>query len=147
MAATQAALEVVPDFWLLYMYRGYNFWGLKRYPEAVVAFEKARRMNPESTINLSGLGGTYAMWGRREQALAMIEQLVHMSEHQYVAPTDIAYIYGALGDRDHAMEYLERGYQDRSQMMLYLKMYGGLGGLSSDPRFQQLMRRVWSDRT
>ncbi len=147
MEATKAALEVNPDFWLPYMYNGYNLLQLKRYPEAIPQFEKARTLNPESTINLSGLGATYALSGRRDQALAMIEQLGDLSSRQYVAPTDVAFVYAAMGDRDRAMQYLERAYKDRSEMMLYLRLYGELGGLSNDPRFQALLRRVRSERT
>jgi len=147
LQAGQAAAQVDPDFWPVYMYNGYNLLRLKRYPEAIAQFERARRLNPESTINLSGLGATHALSGQREQALALIAQLGELSKRQYVAPVDVAYVYAALGDRDHAMEYLERGYQDQSEMMLFLPLYGMVGGLGSDPRFQALLQRVRGDRT
>jgi len=145
--ATRTALQVDPDFWLLYMYNGYTLLQLKRYPEAIAQFEKARTLNPESTINLSGMGAAYALSGKRDAALALLRQLDEMASRQYVAPPDFAYIYGVLGDRDRALEYLERGYQDQSEMMLFLELYGQVGGLNADPRFQALLRRVRGDRT
>jgi hypothetical protein len=65
-----------------------------------------------------------------------------MAKQQYVAPGDIAYVYAALGDRDRAMNYLQRGYEEQSEMMLFLQLYGKYAGLNADPRFQELRRRV-----
>jgi tetratricopeptide (TPR) repeat protein len=124
------------------MDNGYNLLALERYPEAVAQFEKARGLNPESTIKLSGLGATYARSGRRNDALAILAELDAMSKRQYVAPVDIALVYAALGDRDRAMDYLKRGYDDQSEMMLFLQLYGKYAGLGGDPRFQELRRRV-----
>jgi DNA-binding winged helix-turn-helix (wHTH) protein/TolB-like protein/tetratricopeptide (TPR) repeat protein len=143
----KAAIKVDPDFWLPYMDNGYNLLALGRYPAAITQFEKARALNPESTINLSGLGATYAQSGRRAEALAVIAQMNDLSGRQYVAPIDIANVYGALGDRDRAMEYLERAYQDQSEMMLFLQLYGKYAGLNNDPRFQELRRRVRTGKT
>jgi len=142
LKATKESLSVDPNFWLAYMDGGYALLLLDRYPEAVAQFEKARTLNPQSTINLSGLGATYARSGRRNEALAVVAQLDEMAKEQYVAPVDFAYVYAALGDRDRAMEYLQRGYEDQSEMMLFLQLYGMYGGLNGDPRFQELRRRV-----
>jgi len=144
---TRTALQVDPDFWVFYMYGGYSLLQLERYPEAIAQFEKGKTLNPESSINLSGLGAAYALSGQRGQALSVLAQLGDLSSRQYVSPMDIAYIHAALGDRDHAMEYFERAYQDESEMMLFLKLYAKLGGLSGDPRFQALERRVRAGRT
>lgn len=142
LEAGNTAINVDPDFWMPYMDNGYNLLALERYPEAVTQFEKARALNPESTINLSGLGATYARSGRRNEALAILAQLDAMAKQQYVAPVDIAYVYAALGDRDRAMNYLQRGYEEQSEMMLFLQLYGKYAGLNADPRFQELRRRV-----
>jgi DNA-binding winged helix-turn-helix (wHTH) protein/TolB-like protein/Tfp pilus assembly protein PilF len=139
--ATKEALRVDANFWLPYMYQAYDLLLLKRYPEAAAQFQKANSLNPESTINLSGLGATYARWGRPKDALAIVAKLNAMSQQQYVSPMDIAYVYASLGDRDHAIEYLTRGYQDQSEMMLFLPLYG-IGGVDQDPRYQELQRRV-----
>jgi tetratricopeptide (TPR) repeat protein/TolB-like protein len=142
LEAGNTAIKVDPDFWMPYMDNGYNLLALERYPEAVAQFEKARALNPDSTINLSGLGATYARSGRRNEAMAVLAELDAMSKRQYVAPVDIANVYAALGDRDRAMDYLKRGYEEQSEMMLFLQLYGKYAGLSGDPRFQELRRRV-----
>ena len=135
------AQRLDPSFWVTYMYRAYNLMQLGRYAEAVPQFEKASSLNPESTINLSGLGATYARWGRPKDALAILARLNDMSQHQYVSPMDIAYVYAWLGDRDRAIEYLNRGYRDQSEMLLFLQLYA-VGGLDKDPRFRELQQKI-----
>ncbi len=143
LEASKEAIRVDPNFWMPYMYNGYNLLALERYTESAAQFQKARSLNPESTINLSGLGATYARAGRRTEALAILAQFDDMSaKQQYVAPVDYAFVYSAMGDRDKAMEYLQRGYDDQSEMMLFLQLYGKYAGLESDPRFQELRRKV-----
>ncbi len=140
--AADAAIQLDPGFWFAHMENGYNWLALERYPEAIAQFGKAVSLNPESTISLSGLAGAYARAGKRDEALALVARMNEMSKRQYVAPVDIAFVYAALGDRDRALEYLQRGYDDQSEMMLYLQLYGRYAGLSGDPRFQTLQRRV-----
>lgn len=142
LQTAKEALQLDPDYWPAYMYGGYDLLAMGRYPEAIAQFQKARTLNPESTINISGLGAAYALSAQRADALKVLDDLNGMRQRQYVAPVDIAYLYAALGDRDHAMEYLQLGYQDQSEMMLFLKLYGKVGGLGADPRFQDLERKV-----
>jgi hypothetical protein len=47
-----------------------------------------------------------------------------------------------LGERDQAIASLEQGYANRDQWMLYLKVDPHLDDLRSDPRFEDLLRRV-----
>jgi tetratricopeptide (TPR) repeat protein len=142
LKADKDTLQVDPNYWIPYMYDGFVFLRTKRYAEAIPQFEKALSLNPDSTLNISGLAATYALSGRRNDAMAMLAKLDDWSKQRYVSPMDIAYIYGALGDRDKAMEYFNRGYEDQSEMMLFLQLYGEFGGMDKDPRFQELRRKV-----
>ena len=55
----------------------------------------------------------------------------------------IATVYASLGDKDKAFEYLEKAYQERSSDLPYfLKADLRIDNLRSDPRFQELMRRM-----
>ena len=50
--------------------------------------------------------------------------------------------YAALGEKDKAFEWLDRMYEDRKGMLIWLKVDPGLDPLRSDPRFRELARRV-----
>jgi TolB-like protein/DNA-binding winged helix-turn-helix (wHTH) protein/Tfp pilus assembly protein PilF len=142
LAADRAAIKAHPDFWAPHMASGYGYLAEQRFPEAIAEFEKARALNPEATINLSGLAAAHARSGDRTEAMKLLAQLKKMASEQHVAPFDIAVIYDALGERDKALDWLEKAYQDQSEMMLFLEMYQPVADLRGEPRFQELVRRV-----
>jgi hypothetical protein len=51
-------------------------------------------------------------------------------------------IHAGLGDRDEALAWLEKAYDERSDYMPYLRLEPMLDGLRSDPRFAALVERV-----
>jgi tetratricopeptide (TPR) repeat protein len=86
------------------------------------------------------LGYVYAKSGKHEEALAILNKLKVTKEH--VSPYDLALLYLGLGDKEAALESLERGYQTHDSAMGSLKVDPDLDPLRSEPRFQDLMRRV-----
>ncbi len=59
-----------------------------------------------------------------------------------VYPPDMAMLYARLGERDEAFRWLEKAYEERSVPLTRLKVSPEWDNLRSDPRFQDLMRRV-----
>jgi tetratricopeptide (TPR) repeat protein len=53
-----------------------------------------------------------------------------------------ALFYAEAGNKDKALEYLERSYQRREMWMAYLQVDPRLDPLREDPRFRELVRRV-----
>ena len=82
------------------------------------------------------------MSGKKEEAQKVIEHLRELSVHQYVPPYNIAVIYVGLGKKDEAFVWLDRAYQERSYLLTYLTVDERLDNLHSDPRFDELRRRV-----
>jgi hypothetical protein len=54
----------------------------------------------------------------------------------------LARIGVGLGDKDQAFFWLEKAYQDRSNYMAYLKVFPADDSLRSDPRLDNLLRRM-----
>jgi hypothetical protein len=54
--------------------------------------------------------------------------------------SDIAVIYGALGDKDQAMTWLQKGFDERFNPGVLIRP--GFDPLRSDPRFQDMERRI-----
>jgi hypothetical protein len=70
-----------------------------------------------------------------------------MSRRQSVDPTDRASVYAALGEQDAAMKWLEAGYAEHAPNMTFVAALLFFDDLRSDPRFEDLMRRMgppWS---
>jgi hypothetical protein len=53
-----------------------------------------------------------------------------------------AVIYAALGDKDKAIEWLEKAYAEREYYLTYAKVDPAFDPVRSDPRFQDLLRRM-----
>jgi len=81
------------------------------------------------------LGYAYGASADRVKPSAMIEQLNHESLHGYVPPFNLAIVYLGMGDRERALDGLEKAYAAHSQWMTFLKMDRIFGPLRSEPRF------------
>jgi hypothetical protein len=69
--------------------------------------------------------------------------LQRQAKTSYVSPNMIATIYAGLGAKDRAFEFLEKAYKERSSDISYfIKADLRIDNLRSDPRFQDLLRRV-----
>lgn len=91
---------------------------------------------------------TYASsgWSAYRQKKTRDEQehiLTKLNEenHTYLDPWLAIETYVALGEKDKAFELLDRMYEDRNGMLIWLKL-DRRKILRSDPRFQELVRRV-----
>ena len=71
-----------------------------------------------------------------------MEQLKELAKQQYVTPYGVARVYAALEERDETFHWLETAYRERATNMIYLQADSRLDGLRSDPRFQDLLRRM-----
>jgi TolB-like protein/DNA-binding winged helix-turn-helix (wHTH) protein/Tfp pilus assembly protein PilF len=112
------------------------------YREAVTALERAPRVAKTRPLPLGRLGYGYAMAGKRTQALATLQHLTEWSKREYVPATDFAFVYVALGEKEKAFLWLEKAYEERWMEMLLLKTDARFDPLRSDPRFQDLLRRM-----
>ena len=111
-------------------------------PKAISEFQKARQMEPAIAEPLGSLGHAYALQGNKSQVIKVLDQLKEMSRANFVAPYNVAIVYAALGDRDHAMAELEKAYEERSWYIVMLAVDPKLDHLRGDPRFRDLVRRV-----
>ena len=91
---------------------------------------------------VGALGHAYAVSGQRDRAQKVLVELKQLMKRRYVAPFEVAVIYVGLGDKDQTFEWLERAYQDRSHWLIWLKIDPRFDSLRSDPRYQDLLRRM-----
>jgi DNA-binding winged helix-turn-helix (wHTH) protein/TolB-like protein/Tfp pilus assembly protein PilF len=132
-------LEMNPNFDHARSVLGFAYLQKGMYGQAIAELQK--RAVPVSG-GLGDLGQAYALSGRRSDALKEIDRLQELSKQRYVAPYNLALIYAALGDRDNALEWLEKAYEDRSTMLVWIKVDARLDSLRSEPRFAELLRRM-----
>jgi eukaryotic-like serine/threonine-protein kinase len=88
------------------------------------------------------LAYAYAMAGNRAEALKILDEQKKLAKHGYISPYNFAIIYTGLGDRDRAFEWLEKGYEQRTQYVYRVKREPMFDSLRSDPRYAELLRKM-----
>jgi TolB-like protein/DNA-binding winged helix-turn-helix (wHTH) protein/Tfp pilus assembly protein PilF len=112
------------------------------YKEAAAAFEKAIALSGQDTVSLAHLGYVYALWGKRDDALKVLDQLMDLANRRQATPYSVALICVGLGRKDQAFTWLEKGFEERGHQMVLLKTEPSFDPLRSDPRFQDLLHRM-----
>ncbi len=139
-------LDVDPYFRMVHNDLGNAYLQKGRYEEAIAEFQTAAALSKgesgRGSLHLSHLGYAYAVTGNSAEALKILEALKADSEKMYVAPLRVAQIYIGLGLKEEAFQWLEKAYRVRDGDMCVLKVWPHYDPLRSDPRFQDLLRRM-----
>jgi len=114
----------------------------KMYPEALRELGRGQALLKGNHVVESDIGHVHALAGNKIEAERLIAELKQESAHTYINPYEIALIYVGLERKDQAFEWLGKAFQERSDMLVYLKVDPRLDALRSDPRFQDLLRRM-----
>jgi len=84
----------------------------------------------------------YAQSGYRGAMRRAADLLAARARKTYVLSFDVASLYAIAGENDQALKWLEKGLEDRNPIMPYVDAYVEFVPLRSDPRFQELLRRM-----
>jgi tetratricopeptide (TPR) repeat protein len=110
-----------------------------RSTEAAAEFQKAAEIYGGDAATGS-LGHLYATTGKKADALAVLQKLDQASHHQYVSPYSKALIYAGLGEKNEAIDQLQKAYEERSLSPSALRCDPRLDGLRAEQRFQDFLR-------
>ncbi len=132
-----------PNEWLEHLNLGIGYEGTGKLPEAISAYQKAVALSNGDQDARASLAHAYAAIGNRVEAEKIVKDLDHRSKDSYVSPYALATIYAGLGEKDKAFQYLEKAFDERSLDISWsLKADLRMDNLRSDPRFQNLAKRV-----
>jgi tetratricopeptide (TPR) repeat protein len=113
------------------------------YAEAIAELEKALPLSAMYAPAAKFLiGYNYALWGKREKALSILEEMKELARQERILPHEMAELYTALGEKDKAFELLRQTCQERNRFTVYLKVDPKLKLLHSDPRFAEIVRCI-----
>jgi TolB-like protein/DNA-binding winged helix-turn-helix (wHTH) protein/Tfp pilus assembly protein PilF len=140
-------LEMDPGFSPAHLVLGqaYEQKGLLR--EAVEELEKAQALSRGGPLYMSALAHAYARAGRRTEAEALLQRLRESAHSSYVPPYHVAVACTALDRKDEALNWLEKGYEERSAWMVWIKVDPRLDPLRPLPRFQRTLERMGFPRS
>jgi len=137
------AVDMDRTFADAYIWIGLADEQIGNYPDAIAAFQRTLDLLPEGRPEAQALlAHTYAVSGKRGEALRIVGELQDLAKRKYVSSYQIAAIYAGLGDKNQAFAWLEKAYQERADGLVNLRVEQRFDGLRDDPRFAELVRRI-----
>jgi hypothetical protein len=112
------------------------------YLDAAAAFQRVASQKGREPFVVSKLAWAYGLAGKKHEAMKLIDELNEMARHRYVAPSVFVNAYLGLGDKDKALTWIEKGYEEHEHTLCFLKVNWTWDPLRSEPRFQALLRRM-----
>ena len=136
------ALDIDPNSTLALCFIGATYSAKSMHAEAIAAWQKAIPLTEGSTFWLAGLGSALAIAGKEEKAWKILENLQEKRKKQYVAAWQFALFYIGLHEKEKALEWLERSYQEHNVSLYLLKTDPIYDEVRGDPRFTKLLRKM-----
>jgi TolB-like protein/DNA-binding winged helix-turn-helix (wHTH) protein/Flp pilus assembly protein TadD len=137
---SRKTIEMDPNFGLAHNHLGQAYLQKHMNDEAVSELQEAVKLSGGSPTCIANLARAYAASSKRSEAVKLLSDLKARSTPGHSFASEIAVIYGSLGDTDQAMSWLEKGYEERFNPGVLIRP--GFDALRSDPRFEDLARRV-----
>jgi TolB-like protein/DNA-binding winged helix-turn-helix (wHTH) protein/tetratricopeptide (TPR) repeat protein len=137
---SRKTIEMDPNFALAHNQLAQAYLQKHMYAEAVAELQKAVQLSTGSPTCIANLARAYVLSGKRSEAEKLLSDLRKRSNPGYSNASEIAIIYASLGNTDQAMDWLEKGYEERFNPGVLLRP--GFDPLRSDSRFQNLVHRI-----
>jgi TolB-like protein/Tfp pilus assembly protein PilF/DNA-binding winged helix-turn-helix (wHTH) protein len=137
---SKRTIELDPNFGLAHNHLGQAYLQKHQYGEAIAELETAVRLSGGSPTCIANLARAFAANGQKAKAMDLLRELQTKSNSMYSHGSEMATIYASLGDRDQAMLWLQKSYDERFNPGVLLRP--GLDPLRSDSRFVSLVQRV-----
>jgi TolB-like protein/DNA-binding winged helix-turn-helix (wHTH) protein/tetratricopeptide (TPR) repeat protein len=141
-----AALAVRSDDAIALWFLGFSFIGEGKPEDAIPPLERAVAITHRSPGVVGLLARAYGHAGRRSEALRLIDELNRRQQKGYVPTAPFVQAYVGLGDYDQVFAWFERAYQEKSNILQWIKVEPFPDAMRNDPRFADLLHRVGLDQ-
>jgi TolB-like protein/Tfp pilus assembly protein PilF len=135
-------LQTDPEFYWAHRYLGVTLELKGATAEAIAEYQKAYELSDDPTM-LAFVAHAEASTGRRNEARQILVRLTELAKTRYFPPYAFAVIHLALGEKDQALDWLEKNVRDHASPatnLITVDPY--LDPLRGDPRFEALVQRV-----
>jgi TolB-like protein/Tfp pilus assembly protein PilF len=113
---------------------------------AIGEYQQARALS-DNPLMLALLAHAYGLSGNRVEAMKIVDELKELSKQLYVSAYSFALVYLGLGDKEEALRWLQKSYQDRAgDALRYIRVEPLLDPLRGDPRFEELVAKVFAPK-
>jgi TolB-like protein/DNA-binding winged helix-turn-helix (wHTH) protein/Flp pilus assembly protein TadD len=137
---SRKTIEMDPAFALAHNHLGQAYLQKHMNREAVEELQEAVKLSNGSPTCIANLARANAVSDKKSEAVKLLGDLKKRSTPGQSFASEIAVIYASLGDTDQAMNWLEKGHEERFNPGVLIRP--GFDPLRADPRFEDLVRRT-----
>ena len=112
------------------------------FEKAIKSYEKAAELSNRRLIIIGEMAYSYIMNGRKDKADEIKNELDARSKSENVSAFHYIPYYAALKDFDKAFELLEKAYEERQGLMLYLKVGLMFDDFRKDSRYVLMIKKI-----
>jgi TolB-like protein/Flp pilus assembly protein TadD len=127
-----------PAYWILGLVQEQR----GEFDESAAAFQRAIQLSPRSPLMQAALGRTFALSGKKSEALRILRELNDLAEKRYVSPFELASLHFALGQAEDGFQWLAKAFQDRCFELISLRVDPRWEALRENPRFHKLFDQL-----
>ncbi|HKN57976.1 MAG TPA: protein kinase [Gemmatimonadaceae bacterium] len=118
----------------------------KDYQAAERVLREALALAPEcGSTTKATLAYSLALAGDASYARSVVDDLLERIKSDYVSPVDLAVLFIGLGDKEKALDWVERAIDERRGWAAYLRVHPMVEPLRDEPRFNALLERMTFD--
>ena len=136
------ALEMDPNFSYAHVELRIFYRDEGKYDLAMEEWKKYAALNndPEEMAIAQDVAGVFAKSGVKAATAREIELRKELGNRRYQDPSEIAYLYAFLGDKEQTFTWLEKARVERSGGLEPVKIVRALDKWHSDPRYIALLK-------
>ncbi len=138
----QKAIDLEPSYAFTHAILARIYLQKGMYEEALAQAQQRLSLQPTFPKALADLALAYAHAGKQKEASRILNGLGQRSKREYVAPYAVARAYVGMDQKEQALAWLEKGFDLYDGDMHQVNVDPALDPLRSDPRFQNLLRRM-----
>ena len=142
IAQFRKTIEMDSHFYLVHYYLGEGLQLKGQLTEAIAEYRTAVELN-DDPLALARLGQACARAGQRDEAQKILARLTEKAKSRYVTGYSVALLLGGLGDKEGAIDALERAYRNDEGNEIYtIRVDPLLDDLRGHPRFEALAEKI-----
>ena len=136
------AIEIDPHSYLAHYYLGQIYQLQGHLTEAIAEYQKAVELDDDPQA-LAFLGQAQARIGQHDKAQKILSRMTEEAKSRYVSAYSFALMFIALGDKERAIDALERAYREgAANDIITIRVDPMLEDLRGQPRFEALAEKI-----
>jgi serine/threonine-protein kinase len=136
------ATELEPRFVKSHLVLGLVYLRKSMRDEAMAEIETARQLTNYSWADAT-LGFAHAVLGEHAEAEKQLRRLTKQSRTKFVSALTFAMLHAGFADHaDQTMEWLQKSFEERAGLLVWLGVWPIFDNMRSDPRFVDLLKRI-----